>query len=270
VTNATFSLGETSGRGGADHRLLVAITISLVIHALAFGALRGRPPVVRTFAEGGAGSFPALQAVLAGPVSEPVTVPEELPRPEPLINPELLQPPVAKPVETLFGRRRVPTAPLPGGGPARNGPSTPDLAVAVGTIPDPAQLGPDYVSQLAQRFPNPVQTVPMLLGAPVVAYPRAAAESGIQGRFAVVVGLDAQGRITDAKPVVDDALFGPVMLDALKNAQFAPAQYDGNPVPYWAIVEFVFTIGKTAAPPSVAQTVSPARVPVPRPSRLRR
>jgi hypothetical protein len=33
------------------------------------------------------------------------------------------------------------------------------------------------------------------------------------------------------------------VLDALKSVRFSPAEIDGNAVPYWAIVEFVFLIG---------------------------
>ena len=39
--------------------------------------------------------------------------------------------------------------------------------------------------------------------------------------------LDAIGKVTDAKLVVDDPLFGPAILDALKRMEFAPAQDGG-------------------------------------------
>jgi len=262
VTSTTFPFENPSARRAGDRRLSIAIAASVVIHALTLAALRGLPATPYTFAEGGVGSFPALQAVLAGPAAQPEQ--EEPTPPEPMINPQLVQPPVSKPVETLFGRKPVATTPIPGGGPMRPGPASPDVSVAVGTIPDPARLGSDYVARLAQRFPDPVQRVPMLLGAPVVVYPRPALEAGIEGRFAALVTVDPQGKVTDAKMVVDDPLFGPVMLDALKNAEFAPAQYDGNPVTYWAIVEFIFTIGRPASQPSVAQTGPRSRVPLPR------
>jgi hypothetical protein len=63
----------------------------------------------------------------------------------------------------------------------------------------------------------------------------------------VVLGLDAQGKITSSELVVDDAIFGPVILGALKNVQFSPAQIDGKPAPYWIIIEFVFSIGRPAS-----------------------
>jgi hypothetical protein len=234
-----------------DRRLSIAVAISVVLHALTLASLRGLPAGVTAYAIGGSGSLPSLQAVLAGPVTQ--AVPEaELQPPEPAINPNLVVPPQAKPVETLFGRTRPATAPLSGGGPVEPG-SGPEVGVAVGTIADPAKLGGDYVTQLAQRFPQPVQQVPLLLGAPVVVYPQAALQASIQGRFAAVVSIDALGKVTEARLVIDDPLFGPVMLEALRTAEFAPARDGTATVPYWAIVEFVFTIGRPIAPPAAAQ-----------------
>ena len=259
MTGITLTFDDTRRRRADDRRLSIAFAGSLVLHALVLAALRGLPAEPYTFAEGGVGSIPALQAVLAGPPIELQTMMEPLP-PEPMIDTPLLAPALIKPVETTFGRTRPPTTPIPGGGPMRPGPASPEASVAVGTIADPGKLGQDYAAQLAQRFPNPVQVVPMLLGAPVVAYPRAALESGIEGRFAAVVMVDDRGKATDTRLVVEDPLFGPAVLDALKRAEFAPAQYDGNPVPYWAIVQFTFSIGRPTAP-SVASAppAAPAR-----------
>jgi len=250
LTAATLPFKEAPA-GVADRRLSIAIAASVLIHALTLAALRGLIPSVYTYAAGGVGTVAALQAVLAGPPIE--LQPEEPLLPLPMLNTRLLAPAVMKPVETTFGRTRPPPSGLPGGGPSRAGQTTPDANVAVGTIDDPTRLGSDYAAQLAQRFPDRAAKVPMLLGAPVVVYPHTALEQGIEGRFAAVVTLDALGHIKDAKLIVDDAIFGPVMLDALKTTQFAPAEFDGNPVPYWAIVEFIFTIGR---PATVASTPS--------------
>ncbi|HTP47831.1 MAG TPA: energy transducer TonB [Casimicrobiaceae bacterium] len=248
MTSATFPEAELSRE--ADRRLSVAIAISLVLHALTLAALRGLPATMHVYAEGAAGNLPSLQAVLAGPPTEP-TPEEPTTPPESAINPNLVIPPKAAPVETLFGRTRPATAPS-SGGPVRSTADGPEVSVAVGTIADPAKLGSDYVAQLAQRFPQPVQQVPLLLGAPVVVYPRAALEAGIEGRFAAVISVDALGKVTEAKLVVEDPIFGPVMLDALKSAEFAPARNGTETVPYWAIVEFIFTIGRPAAQPAAA------------------
>ena len=262
MTGIALTFEDTGRRAADDRRLSIAVAVSLVSHALVLAALRGLPEAPYTFAEGGVGSIPALQAVLAGPPLELQETMEPLP-PQPMIDTPLLAPALINPVETMFGRTRPPTTPIPGGGPMRPGPASPEASVSVGTIADSSKLGQDYAAQLARRFPNPVQVVPMLLGTSAVTYPRAALESGIEGRFAAVVTVDNLGKAVDATLVVEDPLFGPVVLDALKKAEFAPAQYDGKPVPYWAIVEFLFTIGRPTSP-SVASAPAQARPSLPR------
>ncbi|HYU02768.1 MAG TPA: hypothetical protein VEL02_02885, partial [Jatrophihabitantaceae bacterium] len=49
----------------------IAIGVSLLVHAITIASLRALLPTVYSYAQGGAGSFTALQAVLAGPKSEP-------------------------------------------------------------------------------------------------------------------------------------------------------------------------------------------------------
>jgi TonB family protein len=164
-------------------------------------------------------------------------------------EPNLLLPPAANPSETAIRRPPPQTGPQPGGNPARVGPNTPEVSVAVGTIDDPAKLGPDYVARLAQRFPQPAMKPPLLLGSPIVVYPQAALEAGMERRIAVLLTLRADGTIAESQLVREDPLFGPPVLDALRNTQFAPAEIDGKPVPYWAIVEFVFSLGRPSAPP---------------------
>jgi TonB family protein len=91
-----------------------------------------------------------------------------------------------------------------------------------------------------------------------MSYPQAALESGVQRRVVAIVILRADGTIEEAQLAREDPLFGPAVLEALKTARFAPAEIDGNAVPYWAIVEFVFVIGRPAAAP-VAQRGLPRR-----------
>jgi hypothetical protein len=229
-----------------DRRLSIALGASLVIHALVIAFLRGFLPTFNAYPQAGAGTFTALQAVLAGPKAEPTPAPE--PAPEPVPEPALLLPPAAEPIETQVRRPPPQTGPQPGGNPARVGPNTPEVNIAVGTIDDPAKLGPDYVARIAQRFPDRAPKPPMLLGSPIVVYPAAALDSGIERRVAVLLTLRADGSIAESQLVGEDPLFGPVVLDVLKNTQFAPAEIDGKPVPYWAIVEFVFSLGHSSAP----------------------
>jgi TonB family protein len=127
----------------------------------------------------------------------------------------------------------------------------------VGLINDPSRLGPDYLARLAQRFPERVQKPPELLGSMVVPYPAAALESGLERRVAVLLTLRADGSIAEAELVHDDPVFGPTALEALAKAHFSPAEIGGKPVPYWAIVEFVFLLGHPIAPPPAER--GPAR-----------
>jgi hypothetical protein len=241
-----IALDDGAIRRTGERRLSIAIGVSLLVHAVTIASLRGLWPTIYTYAQGGAGSFTTLQAVLAGPRTEPS--PAEQTEPEPAINPSLMLPPGANPIETAIQRPPPQTAPTPGGGPVRSGPNSPDVSVAVGLIDDPARLGPDYVVRLAQRFPERVSKTPLLLGSPIVMYPAAAMAAGAERRIAALLILDADGRIVDAQLIPDDPMFAPVVQEALKNAQFAPAEVDTRTVPYWAILEFVFTLERPSAP----------------------
>jgi hypothetical protein len=129
------------------------------------------------------------------------------------------------------------------------GPNTPDVSIAVRMVDDPAKLGPDFVARLAQSFPSPASKAPMLIGVPIVSYPPAALESGTERRVAVLLTLRADGSIAESQLVPEDPLFGPAVLDGLKSARFEPAEIDGNPVPYWTIAEFLFSLSRPSAPP---------------------
>ena len=250
-----IALNDGAIRRASERRLSIAIGVSLLVHAVTIASLRGLLPTIYTYAQGGAGSFTTLQAVLSGPRTEPSPV--EQPEPEPAINPNLMLPPGANPIETAIQRPPPQTAPTPGGGPVRSGPNSPDVSIAVGLIDDPARLGPDYVVRLAQRFPERVSKTPLLLGSPIVMYPAAAMAAGAERRIAALLILDSDGRIVDAQLVPDDPMFASVVQDALKNAQFAPAEVDTRTVPYWAILEFVFTLERPSAPaPSRAARTS--------------
>jgi len=243
VTGIALFLDDSAARRADERRLSIAVGASFLIHAIAIALLRGLVPGVYADASGGTGSF-ALQAMLAGPSIE-ATGPLDAVSFEPIIDRNLLLPPMANPMEQAIDRASSATAPLPGRSSAPTGQGSPDLSIAVGTIDDPARVGQDYVTQLAQRFPERAQKVPMLLGTPVVVYPQTALERGAQGRVAVLLTLDADGKIVDSKLMSDAPLFSPTVLEALKDVKFAPAEIDGKPVAYWSIVEFVFLTSRT-------------------------
>jgi hypothetical protein len=262
MTTARFAPRPDALRAADDRRLAIAVGASLVLHTLFIAALRSPTPTVQVYSQGGVSAIVALQAVLAGPVFDPPK--EELILPDPMLDTALLAPALLKPVEITFGRSQPRTAPVVGGGPTVSGATTPDISVAVKTISDPSLLGSRYVTDFAQRFPTRATKEPAMVGSPVVVYPHAALEQGIEGHFAVMLTLDAAGKITSSELVVDDALFGPVMLDALNSVRFTPADVYGKQVPYWTIVEFIFTIGRPVAPPVAASAPARGRAVYPR------
>ncbi|HTS23783.1 MAG TPA: energy transducer TonB [Casimicrobiaceae bacterium] len=237
-----------------DRRLSIAVGASLVIHALTIAAMRGLPAVYG-FPQPGPSSLPVLRAVLEGPKTEPA--PAEPSEPVTMLEPEIEQPPAEHAIELPKPPPSPPTGPPSGGNPARAGADTPEVSIAVGMIDDPSRLGAEQVAMLVQRFPQRVARPPVLLGSPIIAYPPEALSSGLERRVEVLLTLGADGSIAETQLVHDDPLFGPPVLDAIKTLRFAPAEIDGKPVPYWAIVEVVFSLGRPRAP--VAQRVAPRR-----------
>ena len=85
---------------------------------------------------------------------------------------------------------------------------------------------------------------PKLNGSVITGYPIDAARAHQSARIAAVLTVDVSGNIVERDTVLspDDPMFRTAVLSALANAQFTPAELDGKPMPYWAILEFVFDI----------------------------
>ena len=238
-------------RRSDERRLSVAIGVSLLVHALTLAVLRGVLPAIYAVPQGGTGGFSVLQAVLAVAKTEPAPEPPEIETPQPVVAP-----PAANPLEPPV--KRAQSGDQAPSGPEKTGATLPEFSIGVGTLEDPSKLGPGFAAQLAIRFPARVSKPPVLIGTPVMSYPQAALESGVQRRVAVVVTVRADGTIEETQLAHDDPLFGPAVLEALKSARFTPAEIGGDVVPYWAIVEFVFLIGRPAPAP-LAQHGIPRR-----------
>ena len=135
----------------------------------------------------------------------------------------------------------------------RTGPPNPRGSVAIGLLPSPEWVSTAIATRLAQRFPTPAVRVPRLNGAVITGYPVDAARAHQSARIAAVLTVDASGNIVDRDTVLspDDPTFRSAVLTALAGAKFTPAEVDGKPIAYWAILEFVFDIdpfpGGTAA-----------------------
>jgi outer membrane biosynthesis protein TonB len=120
---------------------------------------------------------------------------------------------------------------------------------SVGPIADSGRLGYAQALRLAQRFPRTAAKQAQLREPLIVPYPPRAARARAEARIAVLLLLDATGRVVDTTLFPDEPLFGPTILDALKGARFAPAEADAKSMPYWVVLEFVFNMGTPAVKP---------------------
>jgi hypothetical protein len=117
----------------------------------------------------------------------------------------------------------------------------PDGSVTLRVITD-AQRAGRLASGLSDRYHVQPDRLPRLTAALIVPYPSEARQSRSSARIAAVVDVDEQGRIAAARLVPDDSTFSPVVMEALKDARFAPAEVATHSVPYWAVLEFDFAI----------------------------
>jgi hypothetical protein len=121
--------------------------------------------------------------------------------------------------------------------------------VAVGPLNDLDRIGRAQALRLASRYPQPVTKRPLLLDTLTVPYPLRAAFAYRDARITVLIQVDADGRIADTTLYPDDPFFTPTILASLRGAHFAPANIKGKPVPYWAMMEFVFAMRRPARAP---------------------
>jgi hypothetical protein len=177
----------------------------------------------------------------------PITVPRSLPTPEAISLEALIRNP---PVPASAASGTVTTQPLV----VREGPPNPNGAVAVGPLANPERVSAATASRLAQRFPVRAARPPLPRGAVITGYPLEAARSHLSARIAAVLTIDAAGKVVpaDTKLVPDDPMFHSAVMAAIDGAVFTPAELDGDPMPYWLILEFVFRIDPPAGNPAAA------------------
>jgi outer membrane biosynthesis protein TonB len=240
VTGATLDLDDSGDGRADDRRLAIAIGASLVIHALVVASLRGLLLALPAQDVGVATNFATLQAVLAGPRTEAEPV-EPAPL-EPPVPPALFLPPLEEPLVLPTRRANIPAQAPPPGPVLRPGTERPPVSISVKLIDDPTRLGAEYALTLAQKFSRRASKPPALVGSLSVVYPPAALSAGTEGSVAALLTLDTQGHVLESTLLPEGGLFAPAVADALRTAEFAPAEIDGKPVPYWTIVEFYFSI----------------------------
>ena len=118
--------------------------------------------------------------------------------------------------------------------------------VAVGPADDLTRLPPAMPRASAKTTPRACTATHNWAARLPLPYPASALRSHTDGRVLVLVYLDAEGKITEAKPIPDQTSFSVAAMNALKGARFLPAITDEKPHPYWTMLEFVFTIPSEA------------------------
>ena len=226
-----------------DQSLWIALAASALAHALALATLTGAFSAPPAFDPGAAAKPIPIQVVL-------VQSPAPAVAREPEVMPASLQPPEESRPETASkpaARTSASAVPIQGG--QVTGRADPVPSIAVGQLVDSQAAGPAYALDLALRFPVAAARMPQLRGSLVVAYPPEALRAHEGKRVVALLTLDGSGAIIETKLSPDDSAFGPAVMSALKDAQFAPASIGGAPVPYWVLLEFTFSVDATEIGP---------------------
>ncbi len=250
-----------SSQVAAERRLSVAMAASIALHVVAlvaFGPALLRVDRTSPFGQGAL----ALQAVLVQADSQPEVEQPLLASSEPEDAPKVSEP--AQAPDVLPPTPQGPETVAPAAGPAAMGSRDPPVSITVGAVIDPTRFGARYAKTLAELFPDPVARPPQLRSSLVLMYPREAMETRTKARIAAILTIDELGAIAAQTLVPEDATFGPVVADALRTAQFLPAEWDGKPVRYWTILEFVFWVD------GARREVGVKQVPVAAPATARR
>ncbi len=229
---------------GQYKRLPLSFTASVAIHALLFvvaaATLRALPATI---------SHDVLPATLLSadiiylpPLDEMVLVPL------PEITVEPIQP-VVPPPDISITR----TTQLPG---KSVDPATIQIAVEfapVGRISygisDGKRLfGPGLAARMSKDYQAIPARSPRLNGTLSVMYPVKGAAIGQSLVLTALLTIDERGAISGARVLPDDPVFVAAVLEALKGARFVPAEFAGKPIPYWAALDFEFTIAGPTGP----------------------
>ena len=248
--------------GALRRRLSVSFAASVCVHLAAIlvlvGLFESTPMPLSRLA-----SAPSIEVALVEPPSIRFSPPPEAP-------PLAAEVPVAPlPVAPLPTRPPVQWRPSPPPPDQPQGPAPPEALVSsevsaaavptgaqvppgstsVGALKDTERLGRTQALRLAQRFPKAAANPARLREPLVVPYPPRAAWEHREARIIALLILDTDGRIVETTLFPDDPLFAPTVLDVLSHARLAPAELDGKPLPYWTILEFVFTLRRATAAP---------------------
>jgi hypothetical protein len=244
---------DTELRLNAHGRFTIALGFSIALHVVAFIVLvtivRFSPSAYQSGRDGNI----VLQAMLTAdsgvPLLElqPIAVVEEKPSERRMA----VVPWAPAPVEQApapAGRAESILGQAPG---AVSGSPDPPVMITTRELHDLRKLPSSSAEILAQRFSEPVQKPPELRVPLLVLYPRDALDERRNARITAALAITENGEIAERTFIPDDPVFGPALAEALKDARFNPAEIDGRAVAYWAVIEFVFTVGQATLPKSV-------------------
>ena len=246
MSNATFDRGLFDAPSPTERPLGVSMLASTLLHVALIALLASAAPRLSFLPTWQAATAP-IQVDLqrpAAPLPEPPPEPVEVissPEPSPAKAPPPPEERTLK-VPVPISATTIATAAPPMS--IRTGPPNLNGSVAVGLLANPERVSAAVAARLAQSFPVTAARAPKLSGAVITAYPVEAARAHQSARIAAVLTVDTSGRVVDRDTVLapDDPMFRTAVLTALATTQFAPAELDGKPVTYWAILEFVFDI----------------------------
>jgi protein TonB len=210
------------------------VALSLALHGAAFASLaKARRPPVRERIE-----IEVVRRERPQPPAPPPTAPPPKPRPaerrtalaKPLPPPPALP---SAPPEAPRAPKAIPRVGLSLGSTVSSG----GFAVGVGntlhgkaeeTAADPATVRPSSGGVVAAARLS-AQPRPMEL--PRIAYPADARKAGTEGRVLLVLGVDAQGKVTSVRVLeARSPSLAAAALEGARKFRFAPALLEGAPV----------------------------------------
>jgi outer membrane biosynthesis protein TonB len=257
VSTAAFDHALFDAPVTSERPLGVSMLASTLLHVALIALLATAKPTISL--------LPAWQAMTASiqvDLQHPVViVPEAAQEPVTVISaPGPAPTPAPTPPKELTAKVPVPKSAQPSAAATqpmsiRTGPPNPRGSVAVGLLANPEQVSIAIAGRLAQTFPVRPARAPKLNGAVITAYPIDAARAHQSARIAAVLTVDASGKIVERDTVLspDDPTFRTAVLSALGDTQFTPAELDGKPIAYWAVLEFVFDIDPQAGAGAAAR-----------------
>ena len=258
MTTVTAFMSDSRMPRDTGRRLTVSLALSITVHVIVIALFAGLLKPMLTPVAGRVGQALPIEVALVGVRPIAFTAPPESPAmaTEVPTAPQSIGPaPSSQPVSPSAPPRPDVPVTTPFGVSVQADANTEAISAdappppgntSVGAITDSERLGLAQALRLAQRFPRTASKRPQLREPLIVPYPPRAARAHAEARIAVLLLLDASGRVVDTTLFPDESLFGSTILDALNGVSFAPAEADAKPIPYWVILEFVFNMGTPA------------------------